>query len=167
MSARPHIVVVGSSNTDMVVRSSRLPRPGETLLSGAFSMVSGGKGANQAVAAARLGAQVTFVARLGADMFGDTAIRGFEAEGIDTRYVVRDPDAPSGVALIEVDETTGENAIMVASGANANLSVADVEAAAQVIQSAQVLLCQLETPLETVAAALKIAHDAGVTTILN
>lgn len=167
MDSRPRIVVVGSSNTDMVVRAARLPRPGETVLGGAFSMVPGGKGANQAVAAARLGAHVTCIARVGKDVFGDNAIVAFEAEGIDTKFIVRDESAPSGVALIGVDEATGENSIIVASGANANLSVDDVEKAQSVIETASVLVCQLETPLETVGAALKIAHDAGVKTILN
>jgi len=161
------VVVVGSSNTDMVARTSRLPRPGETVLGGAFASVPGGKGANQAVAAARLGAQVTFVARVGTDELGDAALRGFEAEGIDTRFVVRDPHAPSGVALIGVDETTGENAIIVASGANARLSMSDVARAADTIQGADVLVCQLETPLAAVASALGLARRAGVTTILN
>ncbi|MBV9849018.1 MAG: ribokinase [Armatimonadetes bacterium] len=167
MTQAARIAVIGSSNTDMVVRASRLPRPGETVLGGEFAMLPGGKGANQAVAAARLGGQVTFIARVGADVFGDNAVRGFEAEGIDTRYIVRDPDAPSGVALIGVDEGTGENSIVVASGANANLSVADVEAARDVIEGADVIVCQLETPLETVAAALRIASDETVETILN
>lgn len=167
MDSRPRIVVVGSSNTDMVVRAARLPRPGETVLGGAFSMVPGGKGANQAVAAARLGAHVTFIARVGSDVFGDNAIAAFEAEGIDTKFIVRDESAPSGVALIGVDEATGENSIIVASGANANLSVDDVEKAQSVIETASVLVCQLETPLETIGMALKMARDAGVKTILN
>lgn len=163
----PRVVVVGSSNTDMVARAPRLPRPGETVLGGAFASAPGGKGANQAVAAARLGAQVTLVARIGQDALGDAALRGFEAEGIDTQFVVRDPDAPSGVALIGVAEDTGENAIIVAPGANANLSVADIMQARDAIRGADVLACQLETPLETVGAALEMARSAGVTTILN
>ena len=167
MRQSARIVVVGSSNTDMVVRTSHLPRPGETVLGGVFAMMAGGKGANQAVAAARLGGQVTFIARLGNDVFGDNAVCGFDAEGIDTRFIVRDPEAPSGVALIGVDEGTGENSIIVASGANANLSVADIEAAREVIEGAAVVVCQLETPLATVAAALQIARAAGVTTLLN
>lgn len=161
------IVVVGSSNTDMVARAPRLPRPGETILGSAFVSAPGGKGANQAVAAARLGAQVTFVARIGLDALGDAALRGFEAEGIDTRFVIRDSDAPSGVALIGVDENTGENAIIVAPGANAHLSVADIARAGDAIRGADVLVCQLETPLVTVGAALEMARNAGVTTILN
>lgn len=167
MDSRPRIVVVGSSNTDMVVRAARLPRPGETILGGAFAMTAGGKGANQAVAAARLGARVTFIARVGKDVFGDRAIAAFEAEGIDTSFIIRDETAPSGVALIGVDEATGENSIIVASGANAKLSVGDIEAAKEEIWAAEVLLCQLETPLDAVEDALMAAYLAGLVTVLN
>ncbi len=160
------IVVVGSSNTDMVVASRRLPAPGETVLGGTFLMAAGGKGANQAVAAARLGARVSLVARVGADMFGDRAIDGFEREGVGTRFVVRDPDAPSGVALILVDET-GENLISVAPGANARLTVADVEAAREEIEAAAIVLLQLEVPLETVRHAARVARAAGALVILD
>ena len=112
------VVVIGSSNTDMVVKAARIPQPGETVLGGEFVMVSGGKGANQAVAAARLGAEVTLVARLGDDLFAEASLRSFREAGIRTEAVVRDPEAASGVALILVDES-GENAIAVAPGANA------------------------------------------------
>ncbi|HET6454854.1 MAG TPA: PfkB family carbohydrate kinase, partial [Armatimonadota bacterium] len=108
MSDRPRIMVIGSSNTDMSVKTDHLPQPGETILGGKFFMAHGGKGANQAVAAARLGGEVTFVARIGSDIFGDNAIEGFEKEGIDTRFIVRDADEQSGVALIFVDRE-GEN----------------------------------------------------------
>ena len=111
----PKIVVVGSSNTDMVVKTPHIPAPGETVLGGEFLMAAGGKGANQAVAAARLGAEVTFVARVGGDVFGEQALAGFRREGLDTRYIVTDPDAASGVALIFVD-AGGENSIAVAPG---------------------------------------------------
>ena len=164
---RARVVVVGSANTDMVARVARLPKPGETVLGTAFESVPGGKGANQAVAAARLGAVVTFIACVGADGLGDDLVLGLEAEGIDTRHVVRDPDAPTGVALITVDEATGENVIVVASGANAKLSVGLVEMAADAIREADVVVCQLESPLETVHATLKLAWEAGKTTILN
>lgn len=167
MAKKPKIVVVGSSNTDMVARAPKLPGPGETVLGGAFVMAAGGKGANQAVAAARLGGDVTFIARVGADLFGEQAVQGFEADGIRTDYIVRDPDAPSGVALIGVDETTGENSIIVAPGANARLSIEDIEAAAGAIREADVLVCQLEVPLDAVHHSLKIASTAGVRTILN
>jgi ribokinase len=160
------IVVVGSSNTDMVVKTPHLPAPGETVLGGEFVMAAGGKGANQAVAAARLGAEVTFVARVGQDVFGEQALAGFEREGMITEYVTADPAAASGVALIFVDET-GENSIAVASGANAHLSPGDVRKARRAIETADVLLVQLETPVETVLAAARMAHQAGVRVILN
>ena len=162
-----HIVVVGSSNTDMVVRAPRLPLPGETVSGGAFMTAQGGKGANQAVAAARLGARVTFVCCVGSDRFGDEAIHGFQDEGIVTDYVVRDPDAATGVALIGVDETRGENAIIVAPGANHRLTEAHIVAAGDAIRSADALICQLEIPLEAVSRALRNAQEAGVMTILN
>ena len=117
---RNRIVVVGSSNTDMIVQTPRIPRPGETILGGTFNTAAGGKGANQAVACARAGGQVTFVARVGRDMFGDQAMMGFRQDGINIDHVIRDEKAPSGVALIIVDDQ-GENSIAVASGANGNL----------------------------------------------
>jgi len=164
---RPRVVVVGSANTDMTVRVPRLPRPGESVLGGGFSLLPGGKGANQAVAAARMGGLVTLVACVGADWLGDAAVLGFESEGVDTRFVVRDPDAPTGVALVFVDEATGENCIAAAPGANARLSVPLVEMAAVVIREADVVVCQLEMPLETVLAVLKMARAAGKTALLN
>lgn len=164
---RPRIVVVGSSNTDLVVRSPHLPAPGETVLASSFSQVQGGKGANQAVAAARLGAHVTLVARVGTDSYGDAAIAAFEVDGINTNRIARDGSETSGVAIIGVDETTGENSILVISGSNGRLSVEDIENAAAEIESADVLVCQLEVPLDAVQAALKIARKAGVRTILN
>lgn len=164
---RPRVVVVGSANTDMVLRVPRLPGPGETLLGSAFTMVPGGKGANQAVAAARLGAVVTFVGCVGVDSFGDLLVLTLENEGIDTRFVFRDPEAPAGVALITVDEVFGENTIVVAPGANAKLSPALVHLAAAAIRDADILVCQLEIPLETVLTALRLARDAGVPTLLN
>ena len=164
---RARVVVVGSANTDMVARVARLPLPGETVLGGDFATAPGGKGANQAVAAARLGAVVTLIACVGLDSLGDAAVLGFEAEGIDTQYVVRDPEAPTGVALITVDAATGENSIVVASGANAKLSVGLIQMASGAIRDADVVICQLESPLATVQAALQLARDAGKTTILN
>jgi ribokinase len=164
---RPRVVVVGSANTDMVVRVPHLPGPGETLLGGAFAIAPGGKGANQAVAAARLGAVVTFIGCVGADSFGDLLVLNLENEGISTEFVTRDPDVATGVALITVDEEFGENTIVVAPGANAKLSLPLLGLAAAAIRSADVLLCQLEIPLETVHAALQMARSAGVQTILN
>jgi ribokinase len=164
--AKSPIVVIGSSNTDMIIRLDRIPRPGETILGGEFVTAAGGKGANQAVGAARAGGQVTFVARVGQDMFGDQAVAGFRRDGINTDFVLRDPTAPSGVALIFVAKD-GENSIAVAGGANARLSPADVKKAKQAVASASVLVMQLETPLETVQAAAELAARAGVRVILN
>lgn len=162
----PNIVVVGSANTDLVVRTARLPKPGETVLGGEFSQVGGGKGANQAVAAARAGGRVSFVAKVGDDEFGAAAVRSYQAEGIDTRSVTRASGTASGVALILVD-ADGENAIAVASGANGLLSPADIDAAADAIAAADVLLIQLEIPVETVARAVDVAATAGCRVILN
>lgn len=160
------IVVLGSSNTDLVVRTDRMPLPGETLLGDRFMMTAGGKGANQAVAVARLGDGVTFIAKVGRDMFGDNSVAGYEKEGIDTRTVLRDDSAPSGIALITVD-AQAENSIVVVPGANNNLSKADVDALHEEIESAQYLLMQLETPVEVVAHAARTARRAGVKVILN
>ncbi|MFV1965887.1 MAG: ribokinase [Pirellulaceae bacterium] len=161
-----NIVVIGSSNTDMIVQVSRIPRPGETILGGEFCTAAGGKGANQAVAAARAGGQVTLVARVGQDMFGQQAVQGFLKDHINVDHVLRDATAPSGVALIFV-EPSGENSIAVASGANAQLSPQDVTHAGSVIRAADMVVMQLETPLETVSAAAGIARSAQVRVILN
>lgn len=160
------LVVVGSSNTDMIIKVPRIPKPGETILGGKFSKAAGGKGANQAVAAARSGGDVTFVARVGQDMFGDNAIQGFEENNIVTDHVFRDPEAPSGVAEIFVSED-GENSIAVAPGANSNLSPEDIDNSEDAINSADILLMQLEIPLETVQAAADLAHEKNATIILN
>jgi ribokinase len=162
----PRIMVVGSSNTDMVVKTERLPAPGETVIGGEFVSVPGGKGANQAVAAARLGAEVIFVARLGCDVFGDSSLRNFEREGLSTKYVVRDPEKPSGVALIFVD-SGAENMIAVAPGSNGALSPADVDRAAEALPECDALVVQLEVPIETVEHAVRLAHGLGVRVILN
>ncbi len=164
---RPNsVVVVGSSNTDMVLRVDHVPRPGETLLGGEFSTAPGGKGANQAVAAARAGGRVAFVARLGRDSLGDAALAAFSREGMDLSHVVRDGAHPSGVALIFVG-ADGENSIGVAGGANQRLSPGDIAAARGLLSKARVLLLQLETPLRTVEAAARIGRRAGVEVILN
>lgn len=164
--AKPHILVVGSSNTDMIIQMDRIPRPGETLLGGEFFTAAGGKGANQAVGAARAGGRVTFVAKVGDDMFGARALEGFASEGIDVSHVLKDSASPSGVALIFVGKD-GENSIAVASGANEKLSPADVRNAKAVFAGAAVLVTQLETPLDTIEAAAEIAAQAGVPIILN
>jgi ribokinase len=163
---RPKIVVVGSSNTDMVVHAKRLPARGETVLGGKFIMTAGGKGANQAVAAVRLGAGVTFVARVGRDIFGDRALASYRADGINTDYIVRDDDEPSGVALIVVDQDA-ENIITVASGANGRLSPEDVCTAEPAIAEADSVLLQLEIPLDAVHATIDLAKRHNVRVILN
>ena len=163
---KPKIVVVGSSNTDLIVKADRIPRPGETILGGAFHTAAGGKGTNQAVAAARAGGEVAFVARIGADVFGERAIAGFAADRIDVSHVVQDMKTPSGVALIVVSRE-GENSIAVASGANARLSPADVRRAASKIKTAKAVLLQLEIPLSAVNAAAEIAAKNKVRVILN
>ncbi len=161
------IIVIGSSNTDMVVTSPKLPLPGETVLGNEFDVIPGGKGANQAVAAARAGADVSFVAKVGNDDFGKQAVAGYQKDKINTSNILIDPEKPSGVAVIIVDENSGQNSIVVAPGSNANLSVADVQNIEAEILDADVLLVQLEIRVETVQAALEIAKKGGVTTILN
>lgn len=163
---RPRIVVVGSSNTDMIVQVDRIPAPGQTVLGGRFSTAPGGKGANQAVAAARAGADVTFVARVGSDAFGRESLAGFVRDSINTQFIVCDEAAPSGVASIIVDEQ-GENAIAVAPGANANLSLQDIAQASKAISAADVVLLQLEIPIKTVREGIRTAWDHDVPVILN
>ena len=142
------IIVLGSSNTDMIVKVPRIPAPGETILGGKFVKAAGGKGANQAVAAARSGGNVVFIANTGNDNFGKEAIDGFKKEGINTDYIFVDEKTPSGVALIFVG-ADGENSIAVASGANGTLSPSKIKEIEQVIAGGDILLTQLETPLET------------------
>lgn len=160
------ILVIGSSNTDMVVCSERLPRPGETVLGGEFFMNSGGKGANQAIAARRLGAAVTFITKLGDDMFGDRLQSVFMNEGIDTSGILIDENIPSGIALINVDKS-GENSISVAQGSNGELSVFDVEKLSHLIDESELVLVQLEIPIETVTHVIKYAKQGGKRVILN
>lgn len=159
-------MVIGSSNTDLVIRVPRLPRPGETLLGGTFLSAAGGKGANQAVGAARAGGQVALIARLGHDNFGDQAIAGLRRDGVDVSCVFRDKHAASGAAMIFVARD-GENSIAVAGGANARLSPADVKRATGLIRSGALLVAQLETPLATVMAAALMAVKAGLQVVLN
>jgi len=165
-TTRPKIVVVGSSNTDMIIKINRIPRPGETVSGGTFSTAAGGKGANQAVAAQRLGAYVTLVTALGQDPLGDQALQNFIAEGIDVRHVHRDATAASGVAFIIVD-ANGENSIAVAAGANSRLSPAQVESAIDAIMAADILLLQLEIPIAAVLRAIEISREKGTLIILN
>lgn len=163
---KPKIVVVGSSNMDLVVKSSRIPSKGETILGGDFIMTPGGKGANQAVAAAKLCAEVYFVAKLGDDIFGRQSLSNFQKVGIKTDYVEQTKDAPSGVALITVDDA-GDNVIVVAPGANQKLSPDDVKKAQPAIASSGAVAAQLEVPLETVEFAARVANDSGVPFILD
>lgn len=165
-SAPCSILVVGSSNTDMVIQSPHLPRPGETVLGGTFFMNPGGKGANQAVTAARLGARVTFIGKTGSDIFGHQSQQLFEEEGIDTSYVFSDSKNPSGVALITVD-ARGENCIVVASGANAHLTPGDLKSAEEAIEQAGIILMQLEIPIETVEYVAETAARKNKRVILN
>lgn len=160
------ILVVGSTNTDMVVKTDHLPRPGETVLGGTFLMNPGGKGANQAVAAARLGAEVTFVCKTGNDLFGVTTRQQLAEEGIDTSFVFTDPHEPSGVALIAVDNRA-ENTIVVASGANANLLPLDINKALTAIDACDLVLMQLETPMPTIEYVASLAAERGKRVVLN
>lgn len=159
------ILVIGSSNTDMTAKTQELPRPGETVLGGVFTMGAGGKGANQAVAAQRLGGNVKFICKVGRDMFGDNAIAQYNKEGMDTSGILRS-DLPSGVALIYVD-SHAENCIVVASGANGDLTEKDIEASKAAIESCGILLLQLESPIPSVLKAAKMAHEAGAMVVLN
>jgi len=162
-----NIVVVGSSNTDMVVRSQKIPSPGETILGTEFDIIQGGKGANQAVAAARAGSKVSFIARVGNDDFGKTAVSGYQKDHINTDHIINDPLYPTGVAIIIVDENTGQNSIVVAPGANGQLSVPDIDKAEDAIANAKAVLMQLEVPLEVIRHTLSLAQKYGVKTILN
>lgn len=163
---KPRIVVVGSANTDMVVQVETIPHLGETVLGGKFVIAQGGKGANQAVAAARLGAEVIFVARLGCDSFGQESLSAYLEEGIRTEYISIDDNMASGVALIMINRN-GDNIIAVAPGANGQLSSSDVQAAESAFQAADALLLQLEIPMEAVQTAIDLALKYHIKVILN
>lgn len=160
------VLVIGSSNTDMVIRVPELPAPGETVLGGEFSSFAGGKGANQAVAAARAGADVRFLGAVGDDNLGIAARKALDAEGIDTQDLISVSGTASGVALIFVNDA-GENSIAVASGANASVSAERIAEVSETVSGAGILLMQLETPMDAIAAAARIAKKAGVRAILN
>lgn len=162
----PKIIVIGSSNTDMIVKAKQLPVPGETILGENFLINPGGKGANQAIAAKRLGGDVTFITKVGNDLFGMQAYEIYRSEYINTGYVFKDLDNPSGVALISVD-SMGENCIIVAGGSNMRLSPEDIDKAEQAIKECDLVLIQLEIPLETVEYAVDLAHRHGKKIILN
>ena len=161
----PKIIVVGSANTDMVVKAKTLPLPGETVLGGEFFMNAGGKGANQAVAAARLGGDVLLVAKVGDDIFGKQTIEGLQKEKINTSFIFIDKTSPSGTALINVN-AQGENCIVVAPGANANLLPADI-AKVKGMDAAQILLMQLEIPITTIEQVAKNAKQNHQKMIIN
>ena len=162
----PKVVVVGSFNMDLVIKTERRPQKGETLIGEEFGMFIGGKGANQAIAASRLGADVTMIGRLGADLFGDTFFTEFARENIDTTFVVRDAEVGTGVASPVID-ADGDNSIIIVPRANMRLDVEDVERAASKIADADVLLLQLEVPIESSKRAAEIARANGVEIILN
>jgi len=163
---KPCVLVIGSTNTDMILKVPHLPAPGETILGGEFSIVQGGKGANQAVAAARAGGNVSFVSCIGNDLFGKKSIEELTKEGIDVSAIKIINGYPSGVALINVSET-GENSISVAPGANNQLFPEDIDKLEQLFRKAGIVLVQLEIPLETVKKVLQTAKKYQVQTILN
>jgi ribokinase len=160
------ILVIGSSNTDMVIKTEKLPAPGETILGGTFLMNPGGKGANQAVAAARLGGKVTFITKRGNDLFGNQAVGLLMREGIDAQFIVKDLEFPSGVALITVD-SRGENSIVVAPGSNGRLSEDDIPASVFENTKFDILLLQLEIPIKTVEYSAVTASEQDIKVILN
>ena len=162
----PRITVVGSSNIDLIARVSRFPALGETLVGESFHLGFGGKGANQAVMAARLGADVAMVTKLGRDVFGEMTLENYRAQGIATEHILFDAERASGVAPIWVD-AAGNNQIVIVPGANMGLSASDVRAARAAIERADVVICQLEVPAETTLEALRLARQAGVRTLLN
>jgi ribokinase len=167
MAKRPHIGVIGSTNMDLTTAVERMPVWGETVLAKHFETSFGGKGANQAVAAAKLGAEVVMVTNLGDDTLGDNALKNFQSYGIDTRHVRRIPNQSTGTATILVDEKSGDNAILIVAGANGDLSQADVDAASEALKGCDLILLQLEIQLETAYAAIRFGRRNGVRTVLN
>lgn len=163
---KPHIAVIGSINMDLVFRTPRMPLLGETLAGHSFHQVQGGKGANQAVAAARMGARVTFVACVGDDAFGVSSVKSLALEGIATDTIRTVNECATGVAAILLDDT-GQNSIVLAPGANAALCIADIDAANNTLTQAQLLLCQLETPFASVLHAIHCAKEAQMKVLLN
>lgn len=160
------IIVIGSSNMDMVLKSKHIPKPGETVLGGTFFMNPGGKGANQAVAVSRLGGDVTFISKIGNDIFGKQSSNIFSEEGIDISGIFADENTPSGIALIIVDEN-GENSIAVAPGANSCLEPANVKNVLDLNSTCKIILLQLEIPIETVEYSLNYAKPKNILTVLN
>jgi ribokinase len=167
MPKRPRIGVIGSTNMDLTTTVERMPVWGETVLARHFETSFGGKGANQAVAAAKLGAEVVMVSNLGDDTLGDSALKNFASYGIDTQHVRRIPNQSTGTATILVDQSSGDNAILIVAGANGDLSSADVDAASEALNGCDLILLQLEIQLETAYAAIRFARKNGVRTVLN
>src|SRR5580704_261391 len=163
---RPRIAVVGSINTDLVVRCAKLPRPGETISARDVSELPGGKGAKHAVAAARLGAEATMIGRVGDDAFGQRLRLGLQENGVGVDWILTTPNCASGLAIVAVEES-GENSILVVPGANGRLTPADIHTAGELIRRADVLVLQLEIPLETTIAAIKLARESGTPVILD
>lgn len=163
---KPHIAVVGSINMDLVFRTPRMPTPGETLAGHSFHQMQGGKGANQAVAAARMGAQVSFVACVGDDQFGTSSLHALEQDAIATDSIRSVAQCATGVAGILLDDA-GQNSIVLAPGANVQLSTKDIDAAAETLAQAQLLVCQLENPLASVLYAIAFAKNKGLPVLLN
>ncbi len=166
MKTPKKIVVIGSCNTDLIIKTERFPQPGETVLGSASQMESGGKGANQAIAAARLGGRVTLISKIGYDLFGLQAMELYRNEHINTEYIVTDPRHPSGMAMIAVN-SSGENYVIVSPGANATLGIDDIRRAEEEIVTADIVLMQLEIPMATAAYAIDMAHSHGVRVVLN
>ncbi|MEX0332429.1 MAG: ribokinase [Puniceicoccaceae bacterium] len=167
MTEKPRICVIGSSNTDLVLNCDRLPNPGETIIGGELSTFQGGKGANQAVAAARAGAAVTFIGAIGNDDFGEKAKKSLASEGIDTSALRTFPGIPSGVAVIFLSNSTSENMIGVAKSANDLVSPSMIQEEGHRISSASLILCQLEIPMETVEAVADITAAKDIPFVLN
>lgn len=166
MHSAPTICVAGSINMDLVLLTPRMPGLGETITGSQFLQIAGGKGANQAVAAARQGAAVTLIGCVGADDFGTMSLKGLQTDGIDTALIAVIPECATGVAGIFVDDL-GHNSIVIAPGANARLSVAQIQAAQATICAARLLICQCETPIESVQAAIALAFAHGVKVVFN
>src|ERR1700761_8955477 len=167
MAKRPRIGVIGSTNMDLTTTVERMPIWGETVLAKHFETSFGGKGANQAVAAAKLGADVVMVTNLGDDTLGESALKNFESYGIDTSHVRRIANQSTGTATILVDEKSGDNSILIVAGANGDLSAADIDSASEALKGCDLILLQLEIPLDSVYEAIRCAHKAGVRTVLN
>jgi ribokinase len=167
MPKRPRIGVIGSTNMDLVTTVARMPVWGETVHASRFETSFGGKGANQAIAAAKLGAEVVMVSNLGDDSLGDSALKNFESTGIDASHVRRIANQSTGTATILVDEKSGDNSILIVAGANGDLSSADIDAASEALKRCDLILLQLEIPLDSVYEAIRFARKAGVRTVLN